>query len=415
MDLELITIGTELLLGFTIDTNAAEMGQALARSGVRVVRRSTVGDDPARIRAAVTEALDRTGLVITTGGLGPTKDDMTKQVVADLFAAPLETDAAYLAQLEARWARLGRTGPMPEANHTQALVPRGATMLPNPRGTAPGLWMEQGRRTIVLLPGVPREMNGLLHEQVIPRLRQRAGAAGAITKSFTLRCTGIAESALADRIGVLEDNLSPLTLAYLPGLDGIDLRLTAWSLPEPEADHLLAKAAAQLKGAAGDVCYGEGDEDLAAAVLSRLREKGLQLATAESCTGGLLGGRITEIPGSSSVFRGGVVAYANEVKEMALDVPAALIHASGAVSEPVVRAMAEGAKRRFGVGAAMAVTGIAGPDGGTPDKPVGTVWLAASAATETRAVMRRYLGERDEVRRRAAQGALDLMRLLLKS
>lgn len=415
MDLELVTIGTELLLGFTIDTNAAELARALASVGARVVRRTTVGDDPAMIEEAVRAALRRTGFVVTTGGLGPTRDDMTKRVVANIFEAPLELDEAYLEKLRERFQRLGR-GPMPEANRSQAEVPAGATVLPNPWGTAPGLWLEGNPGVVVLLPGVPREMRGLLEHELVPRLRQRLAAerkAVPVIRSRTLRTTGIAEAALADRIGALEETLAPVTLAYLPSVEGVDLRLTAWDLEPAAADRALARGVETLRPALGAHCYGEGDTDLAAVVLQRLERLGAKLAVAESCTGGLVGERLTAIPGSSAVFVGGVVAYSNEVKVRELGVPEAMIAEHGAVSEPVVRAMATGASQRFGAGAALAITGIAGPDGGSAEKPVGTVWLAANFRGEQQAVRRQLPGGREEIRRRAAQGALDLMRRML--
>lgn len=406
MDLELVTIGTELLLGFTIDTNAAELARALASVGARVVRRTTVGDDPKTIEDGVRAALRRTGFVITTGGLGPTRDDITKRVVAKIFNAPLELDATYLEALRERFQRLGR-GPMPEANRSQAEVPRGATVLPNQWGTAPGLWMEGDPGTVVLLPGVPREMRGLLEHEVIPRLRQ---SVAAVIRSRTLRTTGIAESALADRVGRLEDQIAPVTLAYLPSVEGVDLRLTAWGLAPAVADEALTRAVETLGPALGAHLYGEDDTDLAAVVLQYLERLGEKLAVAESCTGGLVGERITAIPGSSAVFVGGMVAYANDVKIRELGVPEGLMAEQGAVSEPVVRAMAAGIAQRFGTGAALAVTGVAGPTGGTPDKPVGTVWLAANLRGEQQAVRRQLVGGRDDIRRRAAQAALDLLR-----
>lgn len=406
MDLELVTIGTELLLGFTIDTNAAELARALASVGARVVRRTTVGDDPKTIEDGVRAALRRTGFVITTGGLGPTRDDITKHVVARIFNAPLELDATYLEALRERFQRLGR-GPMPEANRSQAEVPRGATVLPNQWGTAPGLWMEGDPGTVVLLPGVPREMRGLLEHEVIPRLRQ---SVAAVIRSRTLRTTGIAESALADRVGRLEDQIAPVTLAYLPSVEGVDLRLTAWGLAPAVADEALTRAVETLGPALGAHLYGEDDTDLAAVVLQYLERLGEKLAVAESCTGGLVGERITAIPGSSAVFVGGMVAYANDVKIRELGVPEGLMAEQGAVSEPVVRAMAAGIAQRFGTGAALAVTGVAGPTGGTPDKPVGTVWLGANLRGEQQAVRRQLVGGRDDIRRRAAQAALDLLR-----
>ncbi len=411
MKLEVVTIGTELLLGLTPDTNAAELGRALATAGVEVVRHTSVADRPEAIRAAVAEALDRTGFVITTGGLGPTRDDMTKHAVATLFGKSLRLDESILRSLEERFRRLGR--PMPAANRTQAEVPEGATVLPNPRGTAPGLWVEDqgGGRVVVMLPGVPSEMRGLLVEEVLPRLAARAS--GMVVRSRTVRTTGIAESALAERVGAIEDDIAPLTLAYLPSVDGVDLRVTAWSMPEEQAERRLAATVALLRERVGEHCYGEDGTDLAATILQQLRTRKTRLAVAESCTGGLLGGRITAIPGSSEVFAGGIVAYDDAVKRAMLDVSAALLERHGAVSEEVVRAMVAGALRRFDVAAGLAVTGIAGPSGGTPEKPVGTVWLAAACGQETRALKRIFPGDRAEIRARAAQAALDLLRRLI--
>ena len=409
MKLEVVTIGTELVLGLTPDTNAADLGRALSAAGAEIVRHVSVPDRPADIRAAIADALDRTGFVITTGGLGPTRDDMTKHEVAALFGKPLRLDEAVLRSLEALFRRLGR--PMPAVNRTQAEVPEGATVLPNPRGTAPGLWLEDARgRVAVLLPGVPSEMRGLLVEEVLPRVAQRAGG-GRIVLSRTLRTTGVPESALAERIGHVEEDIAPLTLAYIPSVDGVDLRLTAWSLPSDEAERRLGAAAAGLRTRLDEHYYGQDDADLAAVVLDLLR--GRRLAVGESCTGGLVAARITAVPGASEVFVGGVVAYADGVKRELLDVPAATLETHGAVSEETVRAMADGVQRRFDAGAAIAVTGIAGPGGGTPEKPVGTVWLAARLGADARTVKRTFPGNRGEIRARAAQAALDLLRRLL--
>ena len=437
MDGELLTVGTELLLGFTVDTNAAEAGRALAAAGVRLTHRATVGDAADAIQAAVAAALERTGLVIVTGGLGPTADDLTRDAAAAVFGRVLVRDPAMVAALEERFARMGR-GPMPEANRRQADVPHGATVLPNRWGTAPGLWLEDERgRVAVLLPGVPAEMRGLLEHEVIPRLaeRQRArGHAGTgareeagteaghggteagpeVILSRTLRTTGISESALADKVGDPARFLGQhLTLAWLPSPEGTDLRLTAWGLAADAAEAALAKAAGALRPLLGSTCYGEGDADLAALVLAELERRQAKLAVAESCTGGLLGGRLTAVPGSSRVFLGGVVAYADEVKLGLLGVSADVLAEHGAVSEPVVRQMAAGVARAFGAEAALAVSGVAGPDGGTAEKPVGTVWVAALADGRVKVFNYAFPGERDAVRRRAAQAALDAMRRVL--
>ncbi len=431
MDCELLTVGTELLLGFTVDTNAADAGRRLAAAGIRLAAHGTVGDEAAAVRAAVAAALERTGTVIVTGGLGPTEDDLTREAVAAVFGRRLVRDPALVAALEERFARLGR-GPMPEANRRQADVPEGATVLPNRAGTAPGLWLEDDRgRLAVLLPGVPVEMRGLLEQEVIPRLVARGhggtgaredGGTGAqghggtetaatVILSRTLRTTGISESALADKVGDPSRLLGQhVTLAWLPGPEGTDLRLTAWQVAPAEAEAALAKAAAALRPLLGATCYGEGDADLAALVLGELERHGARLAVAESCTGGLLGGRITAVPGSSRVFLGGVVAYDNDVKCGLLGVSADELARHGAVSEEVVRQMCAGAARVLGTDAAIAVTGIAGPDGGTPEKPVGTVWIGVQWQGRVRAFRFLLPGDRDAIRRRAAQAALDALR-----
>jgi len=410
--LEVLTIGTELLLGYTVDTNAADLGRALAAAGAEITRRTTVADRPEAIRAGVAEALDRTGFVITTGGLGPTRDDMTKTVVAELLGKRLVLDEHLLASIAARFQRMGR--PMPAINRTQAEIPQGATTLPNPRGTAPGLWVEDARgRVVVLLPGVPREMRGLLVEEVLPRIVARQGGARRVVLSRTVRTTGVSESALAERVGPIEPEIAPLTLAYLPSVEGVDLRVTAWGLEPKDAAARLAVVVERLTAAVGEHAYGEDDADLAAVLLDALRKGRHRLGLAESCTGGMLGERITHIPGASDTFIGGVVAYADVIKTAALKVPLETLEAYGAVSEETVRAMAEGAQRLFSADCSIAVTGIAGPGGGTPEKPVGTVWLAARVHTNTRALTRVLPGDRDDVRRRAAQAGLDLLRRLL--
>jgi nicotinamide-nucleotide amidase len=405
MRLELITVGTELLLGHTIDTNGAELGLGLAQAGIRVTRRTTVADDAGAIREAVEGALDRARAALITGGLGPTADDVTKRVVADLFEMPLEFHPELWEGLLARFARFGRVPS--ERNRSQAEVPRGATVLPNRWGTAPGLWLENQRGLAILLPGVPAEMRKLLEHEVLPRLRDRGP--GRVVRSRTLRTTGIAESALAERVGEVDAALAPLSLAYLPGLEGVDLRLTAWELEAADAMARLQAGLDLLRASAGEFAYGLDQEDLAALVLAEARQRGWRLVTAESCTGGGVGERITRIPGSSDVYLGGVIAYHNAVKVGELGVRPELIASEGAVSEPVVRAMAAGAIEGFGADVAVAVTGIAGPGGGTSDKPVGLVYLASLTRGATR--VRRIIlpGDRHEIRGRAAQAALFLL------
>ena len=402
MDIDLVTIGTELLLGFTIDTNSAFAGQRLGEAGVRIARRTSVRDDPAAIRIAVADGLARSRFVIATGGLGPTRDDMTKKVVAELFDAPLDFQESIWDDLKAKWARIGRT--ISESNRCQALVPRGAAVLPNRRGTAPGLWLSGPSGEVVMLPGVPSEMRGLLVEEVIPRLALRSG--GRVITSRLLRTTAIPESTLAQRLAGVEDELAPLTLAYLPGLDGVDLRLTAWDLTPEAATPLLDQAARRIGAVVQDNGYGEGDDDLAAVVLAAARDRGLTVAVAESCTGGMVGERLTNIPGSSDVFLGGVIAYHNDLKISHLGVSGADLAEHGAVSDAVVRAMAAGVAQRTGAGATVAVTGIAGPAGGSEAKPVGTVWFGFSVGGMVDTERIGLPGTRADIRSRATQYAL---------
>ena len=405
MDIELVTVGTELLLGFTVDTNSAEIGRALAAEGVRLVRRTSVADRPEEIAAAVAGALQRSGAVLTTGGLGPTRDDMTKTVVAALYDAPLEFDETVWQSLLERYRRFGRA---PAAsNRTQAEVPRGATVLPNRWGTAPGLWLEGEPGLTIMLPGVPSEMRNLLAHEVLPRLRGRGS--GKVIRSRAVRTTGIAESTLAERLGDIEDELEPLSLAYLPSVSGVDLRLTAWGLEASEADDLLSAGVARLTAAAGEFAYGTDDADLAAAVLDRARRAGLRLAAAESCTGGMVGTRLTAVPGSSDVFVGGVVCYDDRLKTLLLDVDPATIARHGAVSGEVAAEMATGALTRLAADAAVSVTGIAGPGGGSAEKPVGTVCIGVAGRGPVETARMVFGGNREEVRARAAQAALRML------
>jgi nicotinamide-nucleotide amidase len=375
-----------------------------------------VGDNEAEIKTAVQEALRRTGFVITTGGLGPTRDDITKKAVAEIFDAPLELDGAYLEVVRKRFEAFGR-GPMPLSNRCQAEIPRGATVLPNHWGTAPGLWLEGKPGVVILLPGVPREMEKLLEHEVLPRIRgtgnREAGGVRHVVRSLTLRTTGIGESALAEKIEGAEERIGTVTLAYLPSIEGVDLRLTAWGMEDGAAAAALERAAEQFRPAIADYWYGDDDADLAAVVLDRLRSKGYQLAVAESCTGGMLGERITVVPGSSAVFVGGVIAYSDRVKTTELGVSESELMAHGAVSEPVVRAMVTGVMKKLTVETGIAITGVAGPQDGTEEKPVGTVWLSAAVKDEVRILKRRFLGERQEIRLRSVQAGLDLLRHLL--
>lgn len=418
MNLELVTIGDELLLGFTIDTNAAHLARELAAIGIRIARRSTVGDDPNVIAAAVREALQRSGAVITTGGLGPTADDRTKPVIGALFGRKMIVHDETLAALETRW--LKRFGvPLPPSNRQQAMVPERCTILTNRHGSAPGIWLEDERqRWVAMLPGVPREMRGMLADTLLPRLRERmaasnAGAEPTVVRSRTLRTANIAESALADRLGDLAGGVNGLSLAYLPGSDGVDLRLTVDGVTESEAERQLTAAAGLVREKVDRFIYGEEADDLAALVLDLCKQRGATVAVAESCSGGLLGSRFTAVPGSSAVFQGGTIAYANDVKTRELGVSQAVIDTLGAVSEETARQMAAGVRARFGTTIGISTTGIAGPDGGTPEKPVGTVWVAVDIDGRVDAVRAAMPGDRNEMRYRTTQLALDRVRKAL--
>lgn len=414
MQVELITIGDELLLGLTIDTNAAWLARELAGIGVRVAWRSTVGDRAQDIAAAVSQALDRTGGVITTGGLGPTADDLTKPAIAELFGRTLEFDAGLWEALQRLWRERGRSGELPEANRQQVMIPAGATILPNRHGTAPGIWLEDERgRWVAMLPGIPREMRGLANDEVFPRLRTRAGGDGAILRSLTLRTTGIAESSLPALLGEFAAEIDGMRVAYQPSPSGVDVRLTVDGTAPNETDERLQRAADELRRRIGLPIYGVDDQDLAEIVLRACRERGWRIAVAESCTGGLLGERLTNASGASDVFVGGVIAYDNAVKEHLLGVPNAELAAHGAVSESVAREMAKGARRSTGAQVGLAITGVAGPDGGTPEKPVGLVWHAVDTPLGTEAYGARLIGDRKEIRYRATQTVLDLLRRLL--
>ena len=419
MKIEIVTIGDELLLGFTVDTNSAHLARELATIGVEITHRASVGDNASDIAEAVKAALDRTGAVITTGGLGPTADDLTKPSIARLFGKGMYRDEEIVDSMKARWARLKRTGPFPESNIAQAMIPDGATILPNRHGSAPGIWLEDEKgRWVAMLPGVPREMRGLLADELLPKIRMlvesESHGEAPVVKSRTLRTTGIAESALADQLGELAAGVDGMGLAFLPSVDSVDLRVTARGVPAAEADAMLDRAVVKLRSAAGRYVYGEEGADLAEVVLAACRKRGVRLAVAESCTGGMLGSRITAVPGSSDVFLGGVIAYDNAVKRELLGVSDADLEEHGAVSEEVASAMAGAVRRMLKADIGVGITGVAGPGGGTAAKPVGMVWVAIDGPrAEARCL--RLFGTREEVRQRAAQAALDMIRHALST
>jgi nicotinamide-nucleotide amidase len=415
LKIEIVTIGDELLLGFTIDTNSAHLARELAALGVEITHRSSVGDNAADIADAVGRALERTGAVITTGGLGPTADDLTKPSIAKIFGKEMYRDEPTLDAMKARWARLKRTGPFPESNVAQAMIPEGATILPNRHGSAPGIWLEDEKgRWVAMLPGVPREMRGLLADELLPKIRERIAAQSSsndvpVIRSRTLRTTGVAESALADMLGDLAGGFDGVSLAFLPSVESVDLRLTVRGRPATDADLALERAAMKLRNSVGRYVYGEEGADLAEVVIEQCRRSDLKIGVAESCTGGMLGARLTAIPGSSDVFVGGVIAYDDRVKRDILGILDSDLEQHGAVSEEVATAMAASVRRLVKSDIGVGITGVAGPGGGTASKPVGMVWVAlAGIGDEARCL--RLFGTREEVRQRAAQAALDMIR-----
>jgi nicotinamide-nucleotide amidase len=406
--IELLSIGNELLLGETVDTNAAWIAHALAGVGIRVALKTTVGDDIAGIRDALDAALRRTGTVVCTGGLGPTRDDMTRLSVAELYGRAIRVDEGWVEILRQRYARRGIS--MPEINRVQGELPEGATLLPNDRGTAPGIVIDDDTRGMtVLLPGVPGEMRALMTEQVIPLLVARL-APSARLESRVLRTAGLSEAALAERIDDIAAEVAPLTLAFLPHVSGVDLRLTAWGTFASEAETAFRSVIDRLKERLGAHIYADGDTDLAAVVGAMLTERGLTLSLAESCTGGLIAKRLSDEPGASSYLHASFVTYANDAKRDVLGVAVATLATHGAVSEQCAREMAEGARRAGLSAVGLSVTGVAGPAGGSDDKPVGTVWIAVSLGDRTEARLYRLAGDRDQIRQRAAQAALNLLR-----
>jgi len=404
-----LTVGDELLLGRTVDGNAAWLGRTLSDLGIPVVKRYTVGDTDEAIQRALEAALAEAELVVVTGGLGPTRDDRTRDAVATLLGAELHVDPDLLHALEERFRARGYDR-LPETNVTQARVPEGATVLANPLGTAPGLALEHAGTLVVLLPGVPSEMKAIFRGDLTRLLLERFGARLRPVRHRTFHTTGIAESELASRLeALLPTALGPVTVAFLPELTGVDLRLSVWDTDATdEAERLLD----QLEETIGPVLEGfrfrAESGDLVEALSGSLVRSGLRLAVAESCTGGLIAKRITDLPGASAYFMGGVVAYADAVKVGQLGVAPDVLAQHGAVSEQVALGMARGVARVLEAEVGVSVTGVAGPGGGSQSKPVGTVWYAASVRGEATARREVFSGDRTQIRERAAQAALAL-------
>jgi len=408
-----VAVGDELLLGETVDTNAAWLGRELAALGVAVSRHYTVGDVEGEIREAVALAMTRVDVVLVTGGLGPTRDDVTRDAVAALLDRELGEDGALLDALRARFRERGY-GRLPEPNRSQAMVPSGARVLPNTAGTAPGLALEHEGVLVVLLPGVPHELktifSGPLRQLLLDRLEGRL----VPVRHRTIHTSGVPESRLSELVEeVLPADVHPVSIAFLPDPLGVDLRLTVRGAAGDAAEARLDEVEALLGPVVAPWRFEAASGDLAEAVSRRLRALEATVAVAESCTGGLLAHRITMHPGAGDVFLGGVVAYANRIKVDVLGVPREAIERDGAVSEAVARAMALGVADRFGADAGIAITGVAGPDGGTEEKPVGTVWSCACFRGRVECVERRLHGDRVGIQWRSTQEALRLFGALV--
>lgn len=407
MGTEILTIGTELLLGQIVDTNASWIAQRLAEAGIDLFYKTTVGDNAARIEAALRQALSRADVIITTGGLGPTEDDLTRDVVAAVWDRRLRLDPAVLAHIEGRFAH--RKIPMPENNRKQAMVPEGADVLPNPNGTAPGLFLKDRGGCVACLPGVPAEMKPMLIEQVIPRIREAFGIRSRIVSRLLKTC-GISESKVDQAIGDYFREMRNPTIGVLAHAGEIHIRLTCKGDDPATISRMLDDLEGKIRERLGPLIFGRDDEKLEALVGRLLRERNSTVAVAESCTGGLIASRLTDVSGSSQYFERGLVAYSNAAKEQMLGVPEQIIEAAGVVSLPVVRAMADGIRRRSGTSFGLATTGIAGPTGGTPEKPVGLVCMALAWDGGDVAREYRFHGGRELIKYRAAQMALEMLR-----
>lgn len=407
MKAELVSVGTELLLGEITDTNAVYLSQRLAEIGIDVFFRHTVGDNLERIVSVLELALSRCDVVIICGGLGPTQDDLTREALAEVTGRPLVVNPEAERRLREFFAARNRV-PTP-SNLKQATVPEGGTLLENTCGTAPGLLVEHDGRALIALPGPPPEMREMFQRQVLPWLLRRQGEA-TVLRSRVLRLADIGESNLVDLIPDILDAQTDPTVAPYASPGEVRLRLTTKAHSEAEAAARLGEMEARLRERLGSYIYGVDEETMEVAVGKLLRARAATVACAESCTGGLIASRITDVPGASDYFRGAVVAYANEVKQRVLGVPEQVLREHGAVSEPCARAMAEGVRALLGADWAVATTGIAGPGGGTPEKPVGLVYIAVAGADGTVCVRGNWPGTRDQFKARVSQYALNTLR-----
>lgn len=411
---EVVAVGSELLGSTRLDTNSLFLSARLAALGIDLRAKAVVGDDVAELSAVFRGALSRADLVVLTGGLGPTDDDLTRQAVSEVLGLPLAEDPAIVAALQRRFAARGY--PMPEVNRRQAMVPRSATVLDNPNGSAPGLLIEHGSQIVLLLPGPPPELQPMVERLCAGPLLARAGRERLFHAQLFI--AGRGESAVEQIVQPIysrwRDERPPIATTILASPWHVELHLTIREADAEHATRRLAEATSALSIALGDSVYSTDGRSLEEVVGRLLLDRGLTIAAAESCTGGLLMSRLTDVPGSSAYVHSGVVAYANTAKTKLAGVPDALIAAHGAVSEPVAVALAEGIRERTGADVGVGITGIAGPGGGTPSKPVGTVAIAAVVPHRPAHVRTyRFTGGRAQVKTQAVEAALDQVRRLL--
>lgn len=408
VDAFIISCGAELVTGQCVDTNSAWMSAWLTDRGVRVVEHVTVDDDQARLAAVIRRALADARLVLITGGLGPTEDDITREAVAEAIGQPLEESAEAVAQIRSFFERWQR--PQPASNRKQALIPRGCRVVPNPRGTAPGIHFQNGKRHLIAFPGVPGEMKAMFEAEVMPLL-----PSAMVVQPRVLKCFGMAEAKLGELLADLMKRGRNPSVGTTASKAVLSIRVVARHDDPAEAIRLRDADAVEIHRRVGDAIFGEGDETLEGATAKLLTAKGRTVSTAESCTGGLLASRLTDVAGSSVFFPRGYVTYSNSAKVELLGVSQRDIDEHGAVSEAVARAMAEGCRVRAETDYALGITGIAGPGGASPEKPVGLVHIALADRTSTEAI-RVLIGDhlsREEIRDRACKTALNLLRLRL--
>ena len=407
MKAEIIAVGSELLTPDRLDTNSLFLTEELNKLGIEVLRKTIVGDNRELLAEAFRDALNRVPVVITSGGLGPTEDDLTRETVAELLGRKLRRNEEVVRAIEARFRSLKRA--MPAVNIRQAMVPEGAEVLQNPRGTAPGLWLEDSGRMIALLPGPPRELKPLFLEQVFPRLQRRVSGVRMFHRE--LRVTGLGESHVEERLRSIYTRYSEVNTTILAAPGEVQIHLRAWSDNAAQTNTALDEMIRSFELALGDRIFAHSAVSLEEVIAEILTANRATVAAAESCTGGLLAERLTRVPGSSNYFLGGAVCYSNELKTAWADVPAELIQAKGAVSSEVAVALAQGIRRRVGSTLGVGITGIAGPGGGSEEKPVGTVHIALASSEGVKERVVHLPGDREMIRLFATQVALDMVRM----